>query len=84
MNNEIILYNIKEAREQLEEIEELLIDENLSEINFETQLEHTYHHLNFAWNIRHSSTEEYKEMSEDNFKKWSKFPKEIKPSKVKK
>lgn len=83
MNHKIILYNIQEAREQLEEIEKLLIDENLSEIEFQTQLEHSYHHLNFAWNIRHSSTEEYKEMSVDNFNKWSKFPKEFKLNKVK-
>lgn len=82
LNYEIILFNIKEARELLEEIENQLKDENLSEIEFQTQLEHSYHHLNFAWNIRHSSTEEYKEMSDDNFNNWSKFPKEIKPSKV--
>lgn len=82
LNYEIILHNIEESREQLEEIEKQLKDENLSEIDFQTQLEYAYHHLNFAWNIRHSSTEEYKEMSDDNFNNWSKFPKEIKPSKV--
>ena len=84
MNWEIILYNLKEAREHLEEIEKLVAEENPpSEIDFQTKLEHCYHHLNFAWNIRHSSTKKYAKMSDDNFNKWSKFPKKMKPYKVK-
>ena len=82
MNREIILYNIQEAREQLEEIEKQLKDKNLSEIGFQIKLEHAYHHLNIAWNIRHVSTEEYREISDKNFNKWSKFPKKIKPYKA--
>ncbi|HRH46028.1 MAG TPA: hypothetical protein PKY82_30575 [Pyrinomonadaceae bacterium] len=82
MNNKIILYNIQEAREQLEEIEKLLNDENLSEVDFQIKLEHAYHHLNFAWNIRRAKTEKYQKLSNKNFNKWSKFPKEIKPFKI--
>jgi hypothetical protein len=84
MNNEIILYNIQEAREQLEEIEKQLKEESLSEIGFQIKLEHAYHHLNFAWNIRGAKTDKYAKLSNKNFNKWSKFPKKMKPYKVKK
>ena len=82
LNHKIILYNIQEAREQLEEIEKCLKDENLSETVFQIKLEHTYHHLNFAWNIRRAKTEKYQKLSNKSFNKWSKFPKKIKPFKV--
>ena len=76
MNWEIILYNLKEAREQIEEIEKLVAKENSpSESEFQIKLEHCYHHLNFAWNIRHSSTDDYRNLSDKDFNKWSKFPK---------
>lgn len=84
LNSEIILYNIQEAREQLEIIEKQLKDGNLSKIDFQTQLEHAYHHLNFAWNIRNVSNEKYAKMTNSSFNKWSKFPKKIKAYKSKK
>lgn len=84
MNHKIILYNIQEAREQLEEIEKCLKDENLSEIALQIKLEHAYHHLNFAWNVRRVKTEKYRKLSNKNFNKWSKFPKKLKPFKIQK
>ena len=83
LNRKIILYNIREAREQLENIEKLLEEKSLSEIDFQIKLEHAYHHLNFAWNIRHEPTKNYVNLSNENFNKWSKFPKEIKSYKLK-
>ena len=80
-----MLYNIKDAREQLEEIEKLVAEENPpSETDLQLKLEHCYHHLNVAWNIRRSSTEDYAKMSVKNFNKWSKFPKKMKPFKLRK
>jgi hypothetical protein len=84
MNYKIMLYNIREAREQLAEIEKELEDENLSENAFHTKLEQAYHHLNFAWNIRHETTESYREMSDMNFNRWSRVPKQLKPFKIEK
>lgn len=77
LNIKNILYNIKDAREQLENIEKLLEEENLSEVNFEIKLAHAYHHLNFAWNIRHLSDKRFQKMSEEDFKNWGTFPNEI-------
>ena len=75
MNWEIILSNISEAREQLEQIAELAMGRKKpSEIKFQLMLEHAYHHLNFAWHIRHVSTKRYSKLSDDEFNEWSKFP----------
>lgn len=83
LNWEIILSNIKEAREQLEEIENLIAqNETISEIELQIKLEHAYHHLNFAWNIRRKSSKKYAKLSDKEFNEWSKFPKEIHISKL--
>ncbi len=80
---EIILYNIAEAREQLEQIEERAKNgEKPAEDELQIMLEHAYHHLNFAWNIRHVSTKRYSQLSDDEFNEWSKFPKQIEVSKI--
>jgi hypothetical protein len=85
LNWGIILYNIAEAREQLEQIEELVKGgKKPREVELQIMLEHAYHHLNFAWNIRHVSTKRYSKLSDDEFNEWSKFPKEIEISKIEK
>jgi D-hexose-6-phosphate mutarotase len=83
LNWKNILYNIKETREQLEEIERLAAEKNLSETELQIKLEHAYHHLNVAWNSRHSPSKRYTEMSDEDFNEWSKFPAEIEAYKLK-
>lgn len=83
LNWEIILHNIAEAREQLEQIEGLTgKGKKITEGELQIMLEHAYHHLNFAWNIRHVSTKRYSQLSNDEFNEWSKFPKQIKEAKI--
>lgn len=83
LNWTTILYNITEAREQLEQIEAKAKSEKKpSEGELQVMLEHAYHHLNFAWNIRHVSTKEYSKLSDDKFNEWSKFPKELEEYKI--
>ncbi len=78
LNWEIILSNLSEAREQLEQIERRVKNgEKISEIDLQIWIEHAYHHLNFAWNIRHVSTKRYSRLTDEEFNLWSKFPKEI-------
>ena len=56
LNWKVIATNIAEAREQLQRIEELLNAGTLpTEIELEIMLRHTYHHLNFAWNVNDDS-----------------------------
>ena len=83
LNWEIILSNLAEAREQIEEIEKRASDETKpSEIELQIWLEHVYHHLNFAWNIRHKTSFNYSKLSDEEFNEWSKFPTEIKEQKI--
>lgn len=83
LNWEIIGYNLAEAREQLEELERSIRDKDFpDEISLQIQLEHAYHHLNFAWNIRRVRTRDYRHMTDENFNRWSKHPKEMKAMKL--
>lgn len=85
LNWGIILHNIAEAREQLEQIEGLAKGEKKPrEAELQVMLEHAYHHLNFAWNIRHVSTERYSKLSDDEFDEWGKFPQGIGAPRVEK
>jgi hypothetical protein len=78
LNWTIILYNITEAREQLQEIESRVAHgEKMNEFEFQIMLEHAYHHLNFAWNIRHAPTKKYANLTNEDFNLWSKYPKEL-------
>ena len=70
----IILQNIVEAREQLESIEKSLLDPEYQECDFQIQLEHAYHHLNYAWNIRDESDVAVNAHTAEDFTRWSKFP----------
>ncbi len=83
LNWEIVLSNLAEAREQLEEIELRVKAGNPpAEGEFQIMLEHAYHHLNFAWNVRRVTTERYSRLTEDEFNRWSKFPKELEESQI--
>ena len=40
-------------------------------------LQHAYHHLNFAWNARYISTKRYANLTDEDFAKWGKYPIDI-------
>jgi hypothetical protein len=76
LNWKIILSNIKEAREELEELESrIAATKKPAGVELELSLRHAYHHLNTAWNVRHTKTEKYKSLTKSDFRKWGKFPK---------
>lgn len=71
---EIVLHNIAEAREQLAEIEKSLRDPEYQEIELKLDLEHAYHHLNYAWNVRNETDAALDAHSSSDFTRWSRFP----------
>lgn len=71
---QIVLLNIAEAREQLEEIEKALLNQSYEEVELQIHLEHAYHHLNYAWNIRGESDEALAAHTAADFARWSKYP----------
>lgn len=85
MNWKIIASNLREAREQLEEIEKQIEKKDYpAEVELQLLLEHAYHHLNCAWNIRRIKTKEYANLTDDDFNRWGQFPKDIEIFKIKK
>jgi hypothetical protein len=77
LNFAIIQSNLSEAVEELQGLERKAAKEKLTEAEFQVGLLHAYHHLNFSWNIRHRTTEEYASLTEKQFKEWGRYPKAI-------
>ena len=77
INWDIVLSNIAEARHELESMESIIKKKTFSEGELQVGLQHAYHHLNFAWNVRHVSTRRYAHLSDAEFRKWGKYPREI-------
>ncbi|MGH7949634.1 MAG: hypothetical protein ACREQF_10445 [Candidatus Binataceae bacterium] len=78
INWNLVALNISEAREELQSLESMLADrDKRSEGEFEVRLEHAYHHLNFAWNARRASNDQYRHLTQSNFTRWGKFPKSL-------
>ena len=78
MNKEYIKFNLSEAVEQLKKtLERMDNDKKYSEIEYELDMEHAYHHLNHAWNARNEPTEKTKKCEQSDFDKWRQFPTDI-------
>lgn len=80
MNKPNLLFHLKEAKEQLDELVEHLSKINdTDQIDFNGEItvgmQHLYHHLNTAWNGRHDP--EDLEETDDVFYKRRKFPTDI-------
>ena len=78
INWEIVLSDIADARSDLQYIEHRVKSGHaLNEEEFRVTLQHVYHHLNFAWNARHQSTERYANLTDEDFISWGQYPADI-------
>ena len=78
LNYDIIRSNISEAREELQKIESRIArNQSLDETDFQIAMQHAFHHLCFAWNIRHVATRRYAKLSTAEFEKWGQYPKDL-------
>ena len=77
-NWKIVASNMAEAREEIERLEKLIADKCISREEFEIGLRHAFHHLNFAWNIRHMPTKRYTNLTQEDFEAWGQHPEEMK------
>ena len=83
LNWRIIESNVKEAREQLEKIEACITGGNrLSEGELYVELEHAWHHINFAWKARRATLKQDSSLTDKMFNTWSKAPKDFEEYKV--
>ena len=77
LNLEIIESNLSDAVEELECLRDSAANGELNEEQLQVGLCHAYHHLNFAWNIRHVPAPEYAKLTQSQFERWGKYPAEI-------
>jgi hypothetical protein len=77
LNMEIIRSNLSEAIAQLQSLERKASTGDLNEGEFQVDLCHAYHHLNFAWNIRYVTTPQYANLTQKQFESWGKYPTKI-------
>ncbi|MEC9407409.1 MAG: hypothetical protein VX549_09040 [Pseudomonadota bacterium] len=74
-NRDLIASNIAEARDELNGVLEAIGNrEEYDEVELQLALEHAFHHLSYAWNIRDASPEVIADRSRETFKKLSRFP----------
>lgn len=76
-NKKIIASNLSEAQEELAKLLHRLLSGRLNEAALQVGLRHAYHHLNFAWNIRHVPTSRYASLTQKQFEEWSRYPTDI-------
>jgi hypothetical protein len=77
LNLEIIGSNLSEAIEELHGLRDRASKGELTEADLQVGLAHAYHHLNFAWHIRHVSTAQYAKLTKAQFDRWGRYPSDL-------
>ena len=78
MNTNFVLFNLREAREELDQtIKDLETNAEYGDPEFWVAMTHLYHHINTAWNARNSTFEEAEQCSDENFNKWNRYPNDL-------
>jgi len=78
INWSIVASNIADAREELESIEALVAAGTPpGDVEFQVAMQHAFHHLNFAWNVRHQSLDRYANLTKEEFDRWGRFPSDL-------
>ena len=75
MNNNAVLFHLREAKEELDRtIAEVEAAPDYDIGEFRVAMSHLYHHLNTAWNGRNATAEAHRECAKPDFDSWRKFP----------
>ncbi|MFA5140213.1 MAG: hypothetical protein WC728_13360 [Elusimicrobiota bacterium] len=78
MNRPHTLLHIREALEELSRTaKELESDPDYDGTELEIALAHAYHHLNTAWNARNETEQRTTRCSDEDYTRWTKFPKDL-------
>ena len=78
MNNNFILFNLREAQEEIDRtIKDLETDAQYTEAEFSVAMFHLYHHVNTAWNARNSTEEQSNDCSDESFNQWGRYPEDL-------
>lgn len=83
LNYDQLRSNVAEAREELQRIEkELQVPSRPSEDDLQVWFDHAFFHLNLAWNARRSTRNQSVNLTDEDFNRWSKFPRDININKL--
>ena len=75
MNQQIVLFHLREAKEELDRtIAELANEPGYGFEEFQVGMSHLYHHLNTAWNGRDQTDEQFKKCIDMDFARLRRFP----------
>ena len=78
MNKPWVLFHLREALEEIEAtIKDIEEEPEYDGPEFSVAIAHLYHHVNTAWNSRHSTAEDALESSVMNFERWRQFPTDV-------
>jgi len=78
MNQNTILRNLKEARQELEFlITDMEKSPEYSFENFHLSMAHLYHHLNCAWNARNVTASKWRNQTNADYEQWQRFPSDL-------
>ena len=77
MNKDYVLFNLREAQEELEQMIRALGEADYDNGDYVVAMTHLYHHVNTAWNARDASRERAEACSEEDFRQWRQFPADI-------
>ena len=78
LNPRHILYNLEEAREEIDLVIRDLKRGGYSEERFRRAMAHVVHHTNIAWNGR-TTPRDIGEATEDEIRMWSRYPTDLEP-----
>lgn len=77
MNRRVVLFHLREAVEELDRtIDALSRDRRYGEEALEVAMGHAYHHLNTAWNGRNQTDKQFRDCTDQDFKRFRRFPSE--------
>ena len=75
MNRAVVLFHLREAVEQLKEtIQNLENSGDYGKEEFQVDMGHLYHHLNTAWNGRDQTDAQHAQCTDEDFKRFRRFP----------
>jgi hypothetical protein len=78
MNREWVLHHLREAHEELgRTIGEITETPDYDSGEFLVSMSHLYHHLNTACNARDASESAVREVTAEDFRRWSAFPADV-------
>jgi hypothetical protein len=78
MNNDYVLFHLREAADELRTtIRELETDPEYGYGDFVVAMMHLYHHVNTAWNAKEATQEQAAACSDEDFHRWRQFPADL-------